>query len=155
MEGLSICLLTISLLFCLLAAIVFTSFCIWEIADILYLALGLVFLLLPARFSWKQYYRNSLIDSCLHRIWLNKQESVQQITILFPFFFSCPGSSIPDLGQWVSEWLGATLEFWHKDRLLRLETLPTFDQHDVQTKSQKRQKKQQQKKTKNTKDKKN
>ena len=41
--------------------------------------------------------------------------------------FSCPGSSIPDLGNSVS----ATFEFWHKEWLLRLGTLQTFDQHDV------------------------
>ena len=45
--------------------------------------------------------------------------------------FSCPGSSIPDLGQSLSHWVTATLEFWHKEWLLRLETLQTFDQHDV------------------------
>ena len=76
MEGLNICLLTISLLFCL-AAIVFTLFCIFEckstndntgkleqceeeedifvnranIYHSVYLALGLLFLILPARFS--------------------------------------------------------------------------------------------------------
>ena len=44
--------------------------------------------------------------------------------------FSCPGSSIPDLGQWLTDWLGATLEFWHKEWLLRLETLWTFDRGD-------------------------
>ena len=45
--------------------------------------------------------------------------------------FSCPDSSIPDLGQWLTHWLTATLEFWHKEWLLRLETLQTFDQSDV------------------------
>ena len=59
------------------------------------------------------------------------------ITLLF----SCPGSSIPDLGQWVTHSLThsltATLEFWHKEWLLRVETLQTFDQSDVQTKRQK------------------
>ena len=47
--------------------------------------------------------------------------------------FSCPGSSIPDLG----ESLTATLECWHKEWLLRLETPQTFDQSDVWTKIQK------------------
>ena len=46
-------------------------------------------------------------------------------------FFSCPGSSLPDLGQSVTEWFSANLEFWHKERLLRPETLQTFDQSDV------------------------
>ena len=31
----------------------------------------------------------------------------------------------------LTESVGATLEFWHKEWLLRLETLQTFDQHDV------------------------
>ena len=31
----------------------------------------------------------------------------------------------------VSEWVTATLEFKHKEGLLRLKTLQTFDQHDV------------------------
>ena len=62
--------------------------------------------------------------------------------------FSCPGSSIPDLGQWVGGWVTATLEFWHKEWLLRLETLQTFDQSVVKTKRQK------DKKTKRQKDKK-
>ena len=31
----------------------------------------------------------------------------------------------------VSHWLSATLEFWHKEWLLGLETLQTFDQSDV------------------------
>ena len=29
--------------------------------------------------------------------------------------FSCPGSSIPDLGQWVTQWVSANLEFCHKE----------------------------------------
>ena len=37
---------------------------------------------------------------------------------------SCPGSSIPDLGQWVTDWLTATLEFWHKEWLLTIEKAP-------------------------------
>ena len=44
----------------------------------------------------------------------------------FSIVFSCPGSSIPDLGHW----LGATLEFPHKEWFLRLETLQTFDRSD-------------------------
>ena len=51
--------------------------------------------------------------------------------------FSCPGSSIPDLGRSVSHSLSATFEFWHKEWLLSLQTLQTFDQHDVWTKRQK------------------
>ena len=38
------------------------------------------------------------------------------------------------VSQWVGEWLTATFEFRHKEWLLTLETLQTFDQHDVQTK---------------------
>ena len=34
--------------------------------------------------------------------------------------FSCPGSSIPDLGHWVTDWLTATLEFRHNEWLSRL-----------------------------------
>ena len=70
--------------------------------------------------------------------------------------FSCPGSSIPDLGQWLTEWLPATLEFRHKEWLLRHETLQTFDQSDVWTKTQKDRKTERQKykKTKRQKDKK-
>ena len=49
----------------------------------------------------------------------------------FVFVFSCPGSSISDLGQSLDQWVTATFEFWHKEWLLRLETLQTFDQHDV------------------------
>ena len=45
---------------------------------------------------------------------------------------------VPSLGrQWVSDWLTATSEFGHKEWLLRLKTLQTFDQSDVQTKRQK------------------
>ena len=48
--------------------------------------------------------------------------------------FSCPGSSIPDLGQWVSQWVSqsvtATLEFQHKLWLLKLKTPQTFDRSD-------------------------
>ena len=49
--------------------------------------------------------------------------------------FSCPGSSIPDLGQWLTDSLThsvpllsltATLEFRHKEWLSRLQTLQTF-----------------------------
>ena len=39
--------------------------------------------------------------------------------------------------QSVSDWLIATLEFRHKEWLSRLQTLQTFDQHDVWTKRQK------------------
>ena len=57
------------------------------------------------------------------------------------YLFSCPGSSIPDLGQWVTDSVtdsvSATLEFWHKEWLLRLRTLQMFDQQGVQTKRQK------------------
>ena len=50
---------------------------------------------------------------------------------LILWLFSCRGSSIPDLGHWVSGWAGATLEFRHKEWLLGLQTLQTFGQHDV------------------------
>ena len=33
-----------------------------------------------------------------------------------PFFASYPGSSVPTLGHWVSEWLTATLELWNKEQ---------------------------------------
>ena len=33
----------------------------------------------------------------------------------------------------VSQWVSATLEFWHKEWLLTLETLQTFGRSDVQT----------------------
>ena len=39
---------------------------------------------------------------------------------------SCPGSSIPDLGEWVTHWVTATLEFRHKESLSRLQTPQTF-----------------------------
>ena len=45
--------------------------------------------------------------------------------------FSCPGSSIPDLGGSLTHWLTATLEFRHKEWLSRLQILQTFDQSDV------------------------
>ena len=45
--------------------------------------------------------------------------------------FSCPGSFIPDLGQSVSQWVTTTLELWHKEWLLRIQTRQTFDQHDI------------------------
>jgi len=61
---------------------------------------------------------------------LSKKKTQSAIYMLF----SCPGSSIPDLG---SQWLTATLEFWHKEWLLRLQTLQTFGRSDVQTKRQK------------------
>ena len=57
--------------------------------------------------------------------------------------FSYPGSSIPDLGQWLGQWVAATLEFQHKEWLLRFETW----QKDKKTKRQK------DKKTKRLKDK--
>ena len=38
---------------------------------------------------------------------------------------------------WVTHWLTATLEFWHKEWLLRLGTLETFDKSDKNTKRQK------------------
>ena len=50
--------------------------------------------------------------------------------ILTLVMFSCPGSSIPDLCHWVT----SIFEFWHKEFLLRLETLQTFDQGDKNTK---------------------
>ena len=53
------------------------------------------------------------------------------------YIFSCPGSSIPDLGQSLCHWVAATLEFWHKEWLLRLETIQTFDQGVKKTKRQK------------------
>ena len=50
--------------------------------------------------------------------------------------FSYPGSSIPDLGQWLGQWVAATLEFQHKEWLLRFETW----QKDKKTKRQKNKK---------------
>ena len=47
-----------------------------------------------------------------------------------PVIFSCPGSSVPDLGQWVTHWLPLS-NFDKKRLLLRLETLQTFDQSGV------------------------
>ena len=35
------------------------------------------------------------------------------------------------VSDWLTDSLTATLEFWHKEWLLTLETLETFDQHDV------------------------
>ena len=55
---------------------------------------------------------------------------------LYFYVLDCPGRFIPNLGQSVHESVSATLEFWHKEWLLRLETLQTFDQHDVWTKRQ-------------------
>ena len=37
--------------------------------------------------------------------------------------FSCPGSSIPDLGHSLTDWVTATFEFWHKKWLFTLDTL--------------------------------
>ena len=65
-------------------------------------------------------------------------------------FFSCPGSSIPDLG---GEWLTATLEFQHKEWLLRLETLQSFEK-DKKTKRQNDKKKKTEKDRKRQRDKK-
>ena len=55
----------------------------------------------------------------------------------------------------LTDWLTATLEFWHQEWLLRLETHHTFDQSDVWTKWQKDKetKRQKDKKTKRQKDK--
>ena len=62
--------------------------------------------------------------------------------VILYIFFSCPGSSIPDLGHWLTDWLTATLKFRHKEWLLRLETLSdghysltlsTFPPHDFDT----------------------
>ena len=100
---------------------------------------------------WPQYIgRLSSISFASEVEWLHsliifnwlvcKSESIQYVpqdlaSSYCLCFFSCPGSSIPDLGQWVTGWLGdwvtATLEFWHKEWLLRLETLQTFDRHDI------------------------
>ena len=41
------------------------------------------------------------------------------------------------LGQWLTGSVTATLKFKHKEWLLRLEILQTFDQSDIQTKRQK------------------
>ena len=38
---------------------------------------------------------------------------VFHLWVLFFCVFSCPGSSIPDLGHWVTEWVSATFEFLH------------------------------------------
>ena len=40
------------------------------------------------------------------------------------------------VSEWVSDSVGATLEFWHKEWLLTLQTLQTFDQSDVWTERQ-------------------
>ena len=60
------------------------------------------------------------------------------------------------ISQSVSQWLSATLEFWHKEWLLRLQTFQTFDQSHVKTKRQKdlKAKRQKDKTTKRQKDKK-
>ena len=59
----------------------------------------------------------------------------------FLCLFSCPGSSIPDLGQSVSQSVSqlvpVILECGHKELLLTLETLQTFDQSDVWKKDKK------------------
>ena len=60
--------------------------------------------------------------------------------------FSCPGSSLSGLGQSVNQWVSATIEFRQKEWLLRLETLQTFDQHNVWTKRQKSQNDEEEKK---------
>ena len=61
---------------------------------------------------------------------------IQYSTQITFMFFSCTGSSIPDLGQWVSEWVTVTLEFWHKD-WQRLKDKRTKGQKDKRTKEQK------------------
>ena len=52
----------------------------------------------------------------------------------------------------VDQWVSATLEFWHKEWLLRLQTLHTFDQSDVKTKRQKGKRQKRQKTQKRQKD---
>ena len=52
-------------------------------------------------------------------------------------FFSCPGSSLIDLGQSLTDSVSATFEFQHKEWFLRLQTFQTFDQHDFKTKNKK------------------
>ena len=85
----------------------------------------------------------------IHWIWLYKRiydaqdqeyKSKVHMNFFYVYIFSCPGSSIPDLGQWVSQSVTATLEFRHKEWLLTLETFQTFYQRDVWTKKTKRQK---------------
>ena len=60
---------------------------------------------------------------CCRRWWIRLMQFLAALAALY--LTSVTGS------------LGATLEFWHKEWLLRLQTLQTFDQHDVQTKRQK------------------
>ena len=75
--------------------------------------------------------------------------------VVYPLcVFSCPGSSIPDLGQWVSDsvthWLTATFlpQFWHKRVTFETWDLLVFWSvwcPDKKTKRQKRQKDKKQK----------
>ena len=52
------------------------------------------------------------------------------VWVVWLLIFSCPGSSIPDLGQSLTDWVTATLEFLHEEWLLRLQTIQTFGQSD-------------------------
>ena len=69
--------------------------------------------------------------------------------------FSCPGSSIPDLGQWVSDWVGGC----HFRILTQRVTFKTSDHSDILSawcpdKKTKKAKRQKEKRTKRLKDKK-
>ena len=62
------------------------------------------------------------IEICLIACYHGWPVDIPQPWIYIIFYdcpFSCPASSIPDLGHWVSQWLTATLEFQHKYWLLR------------------------------------
>ena len=68
----------------------------------------------------------AFVYSSSMKLWMGKiLNSLGQRSVL-PLF-SCPGSSLPDLGQWLTKSLTATFEFWHNGWLLTHETLQTFD----------------------------
>ena len=59
------------------------------------------------------------------------QRKIQKIAQKFCVLAALAALYLTLVTDWLSQWVGATLEFWHKERLSRLETLQTFDQSDV------------------------
>ena len=85
--------------------------------------------ILPLNISVQQSSLMSMSVSKVVRVYFRTRKCIWRKCIFWKcisqnYIFSCPGSSIPTLGHWV------TLEFWQKEWLLRPKTLHTFDRSD-------------------------
>ena len=117
----------------------------------------------PCGISWKHLCSGHIWEPTGHQSalpqlhhWSNAEKNWNQdsITTEKVFLAALAALYLTLVSDSLTHWVGATLEFWHKEWLLRLEILQTFDQSDVYWTSRLGMKRQNDKKTKRQKEKK-